>query len=321
MEFTGKSSKGYKLNVAGLIILSVTVMASFIYFIGEGKHFFAPKYSLYMTLPNIEGLFQDTFVAIGGLKAGIVGAMELDVVDDEHIVKVELRIDKRYREKVTKSSVAQIKSLGILGDKFIDITPGGIDEDPLPPGSLIRTTPSRGMDDLFDETEKLFAKIDSTIGDVQTLLSTILEGNSVLGKMLVDERAGESVGRMLQRMDLLTEKLESGKGTLGQMVQDTVLFSSLRETTVRIDGLLTQIENGRGTLGKLIMDEEFANSITSLIQQTDGFLNNVQSEGTAARLLDDDDLYDELVSLTKSMRALLIDLQENPKRYVTFKVF
>ena len=321
MEITKKSSGGYRMSVIGLIVLSVTVMSAFVYFIGQGKQFFAPKYSIYMTLPNIEGLFQDTFVAVGGLKVGIVGTMELSVVDDEHIVRVELRINERYKDKITESSVAQIKSLGVLGDKFIDITPGRVDEDPLPPGSIIQSEPLRGMDDLFADTENLLGKVEETMDNVQLLLSKVLEGNSALGKFLVDEQVGKSMEDMLHRMNLLTERLESGEGTLGQMVQDTVLYSSLRESSARIDRLLTHVEDGQGTLGKLIMDEAFAEDISSLIQQTDGFLKNVQGEGTTARLMEDDDLYDELVSLTKSMRSLLIDLQENPKRYVTFRVF
>lgn len=321
MELNSKSSKGYLLSVVGLIVLSFTVMTSFIYFIGEGKQFFSPKYSVYMTIPNIDGLFRDSFVAIGGLKVGVVGTMEFDVVDDEHLVRVELRVDRRYKNKITESSVAQIKSLGVLGDKFIDITPGVVGEEPVPPGSIIQSVPVRNMDDLFHETEKLFGMIETTMDDVQTLLATVLEGSSVVGKLLVDEQAGTSLARTLQRMDALTQQLESGEGTLGQIMQDTVLYASLRNSTERIDRLLTHVESGEGMLGKLIMDEKFAQSVTSLIDQTDGFLHNVQNKGTTARLLSDDALYTELISLTKSMRSLLVDLQENPKRYVTFRVF
>ncbi len=321
MEFTKKSSKGYRMSVIGLLLLSIFVMTAFIYFIGQGKQFFAPKYSLYMTLPNIEGLFRDTFVAVGGLKVGIIGSMELDVLDNEHIVSVELRINKHYKDKITASSVAHIKSLGVLGDKFIDIKPGRVDEPPLPPGSIIRSTPVRGMDDLLAESESLLGKIEDTMGNIQALMATVLEGNSALGKFLVDEQFGNSMDEMLRRMNLLTERIEAGQGTLGKIVQDTVLYSSLRESTQRIDRLLAHVEQGNGMLGKMIMDENFASTVTSLIQETDAFLQNVQQEGTAARLMEDDELYDELVSLTRSMRTLFIDLQENPKKYVTFKVF
>ena len=46
-----------------------------------------------------------------------------------------------------------------------------------------------------------------------------------------------------------------------------------------------------------------------------------EGEGTMGKLINDDSLYINLESATKSLDRLLIDLEENPKRYVHFSVF
>jgi len=44
-------------------------------------------------------------------------------------------------------------------------------------------------------------------------------------------------------------------------------------------------------------------------------------EGSAGQLLNDKVLYDNLVTSSESLDALLTDLKEHPKRYVHFSIF
>ena len=94
------------------------------------------RYTLTAEFDNISGVKKGASVQISGVVVGEVSGVDLS---DDHQALVTLRIDKRLQ--VPADSIASVKSQGIVGDKYIQLSLGG-DDEILAEGGLLTETES-----------------------------------------------------------------------------------------------------------------------------------------------------------------------------------
>jgi phospholipid/cholesterol/gamma-HCH transport system substrate-binding protein len=92
-------------------------------------------YTVYADFENAGGIKQGSSVEIAGVEVGKVKTVRLD----NYQARAELTIDSHV--KIQQDSVASVRTKGLIGEKFILITPGG-SETFLPNGGRIRETES-----------------------------------------------------------------------------------------------------------------------------------------------------------------------------------
>lgn len=93
-------------------------------------------YSLAAQFDNISGVKPGADLQIAGVKIGTVGELSLD---EDGVAMVLLQVNRSVGIPI--DSIASVKSQGIIGDKFIQISLGG-DEKLFQPGDVIRDTES-----------------------------------------------------------------------------------------------------------------------------------------------------------------------------------
>ena len=96
----------------------------------------AKSYTLNAEFSNISGVKLGADIQISGVTVGKVRQLRLN---EDNLAMVAMQIDKGV--KVPVDSIASVKSQGIIGDKFIQITLGG-DETAYQPGETIVDTES-----------------------------------------------------------------------------------------------------------------------------------------------------------------------------------
>ena len=94
-------------------------------------------YQVTAKFKDVTGLKNGAYVEMAGVRIGRVSGIRLDPKD--HTALVGLTLDKDVR--LTDDAIASIKTSGLIGDKFVKISPGGSD-DPLQPGGVIVETES-----------------------------------------------------------------------------------------------------------------------------------------------------------------------------------
>ena len=85
---------------------------------------------------NVSGLKVGASVEVAGVEVGRVESIRLSPTDQAQVV---LSLEKGL--KVYADAIASIRTKGIIGDKFVKLSPGGT-EQLLPPGGKIRDTES-----------------------------------------------------------------------------------------------------------------------------------------------------------------------------------
>jgi phospholipid/cholesterol/gamma-HCH transport system substrate-binding protein len=94
-------------------------------------------YEVSADFARIDGIHQGSDVRISGIKVGSVVADELD--PKTYLATIRMSIDRAVQ--LPDDTVAQVTSSGLLGDKYMSLTPGGSDTM-IPPGGKIQYTQS-----------------------------------------------------------------------------------------------------------------------------------------------------------------------------------
>lgn len=105
--------------------------------LGDVQFFNESGYAVTARFGSISGLKEGAQVEVAGVKVGKVAGIHLDPQEYEAVVS--LAIDEGVN--LSQDSIASIRTAGIIGDRYIDISPGGAEEY-LKPGAEITETES-----------------------------------------------------------------------------------------------------------------------------------------------------------------------------------
>ncbi|MDR4509726.1 MAG: outer membrane lipid asymmetry maintenance protein MlaD [Candidatus Brocadiaceae bacterium] len=109
-------------------------------------------YSVRAIFSSVKGLKNNTVVEIAGVGVGKVESMELE--DYEVVVTMKIREGVNLQE----DAIASIRTKGLLGEKYIEITPGGLDRLIQPGGMLHETEPPLDLEKLIGNF--VFGKVE-----------------------------------------------------------------------------------------------------------------------------------------------------------------
>ena len=125
-------------TIVGLFLLAGFASFSFIAIkMGDIRLFMEDAYPVTARFVSISGLKEGAVVELAGVKVGRVSGIELDNGDYEAVVHMDISRAVRLSD----DSIASIRTAGIIGDRFIKLTPGG-SEEYLGPGDEIKETES-----------------------------------------------------------------------------------------------------------------------------------------------------------------------------------
>ncbi len=126
-----------ELIVGVFVLAGLAAVAYLALRIGGGALVGADTYALKARFTNSGGLKPGSSVLIAGVSVGRVESITLNPADFSAVIEFSLRKDV----KLPVDSIASIKTSGLIGDKFLALSPGGEDAM-LPAGSLINNTES-----------------------------------------------------------------------------------------------------------------------------------------------------------------------------------
>lgn len=115
--------------------------------LGDIDLFGPPTYSVVASFGSVSGLKPGAVVEIAGVRVGKVAAIRLDPR------KYEARIDLEIERGVAlqEDSIASIRTAGIIGDRYVDISPGGADKLIEPGGRIVETESAINLEELVSK--------------------------------------------------------------------------------------------------------------------------------------------------------------------------
>jgi phospholipid/cholesterol/gamma-HCH transport system substrate-binding protein len=258
-------------------------------------------YPLYAKFPWGAGLKRGQPVLLVGVNAGYVDRVELLQTG---LLITTLRIDDDYR--VPKGTVASVIASGIFGDKAVALTPTRPNPESYQPGDTIPVgRPEPGI-----------AELTRTADTVALSLQTVTQA---LERELVATGGLTDLRRAVAGTNLLIAQLSAVVEL--QSRQLSLSLANLRRSTAALDSatLDSTVRNFRAASANAV-------ALTDELRRTSNQLSTTlakldRGEGTAARLINDPALYNDLRMLVTRLDTLTADFKRNPRRYINLTVF
>lgn len=344
-----------ELRVGILVVASFAILAITIILISGGAGLFTAKYPLRTYLPSASGLKKGSLVWLAGIEVGNVSSVSISPsADPARAVEVTMKIYKSYHNSIREDSLASLGSIGLLGDKYIDISRGSKESRVIPPGGEVqgsaeadikkiiqnsndlvanlgdfvdkinritmRIDQGQGTIGKFINDPSMFNKLNSTVGEAQDLLKQVKSGEGSIGRLISDRETYDRLNQTLARVDNVVSKIESGQGTLGKFVQDPTVFNRADALLTKLNTVAERIEKGEGFLGKLSKDEALYAQFRDTLSKYSAVADKMtQGEGTIGKLFVDPSLYSNLNSASAEVVKLLYDFRQDPKRFLRIK--
>jgi len=303
-----KISKEFKVGL--LAIVSITILYFGFNFL-KGIDLFKETNNYYALYENIDGLTASNPVIINGLSVGRVSNIQI-LQKKGNLVSVEMSIDSKI--DLNEGTVARLINTDFLGSKAIELILDGSSQVIYDDGDTLKSEVDAGITEFLKQSA---GPVADNIGTTITRINAILEsfqGNSekINATLANIEKMTENVTRNLPFMEekyyVLMDNLSKNSQELNEVL---IALKPVLANAAQVTDSLKTLELSK-TLGKtqLMLD----NLNTNLVSLKEG-------NGTMGKLLHDDSLYVYLSHTARDLDRLLVDLQENPNRYVQFSMF
>ena len=271
--------------LVGLAVAMVVVLS-----IAERQHIFVKRVWLYATFDDVGGLRSGSPVFLSGVETGTVNSLSFT---DQGQVTVALRLQANYMNRIKSDSVATIGTVGLLGDKSIEISVGSVDAPALSVGGNLRTVPPLSINRLVEGLEP-----------VKNRLEEVLANLSEVTEELAQDR--EAIGRTINGAADAIEHLNRGEGTIGKLFKDERLYQDLLQTVRSSKQAAAAIEDVASRAVPLVEDiqivaEQLKNSSESFPEITESASRLMISADEAAR---------NLSSLSRDMEEISAELPD-----------
>jgi phospholipid/cholesterol/gamma-HCH transport system substrate-binding protein len=307
-------------KVGALTIIAITLIILGFNFL-KGKTIFKSGNFLYAKYTDTKGLIVSNPVFVNGYQIGTVFEIENQSADLSNIL-VAIKLKEVY--KIPVNSVATIQD-NPLGTNSISIVLGDA-KTYLKSEDTIKTAPAASLiGDLMntlspigEQTKKTITALEKVLTNINTVLNeqnkanfeTILANLSATTQSLNKSMA--SIEGMLQKQN----------GSIAQTADNLNSFTkNLTENNKKINNIISNLD----TASKQIKDADLNKTIQAIqlaVTELATTLHKLNTgDGSAAKLLNDPAVYQQLQGTIKSINTLVDDVKVHPKRYVNISVF
>jgi phospholipid/cholesterol/gamma-HCH transport system substrate-binding protein len=280
---------------------------------GGGTSIFDEKYEFQCYFRNVSGLLSGSPVWMAGVEVGNVSGVKFVNLDSLRTVRVTCAIKTEAWDMMTKGTEVQLGTIGLLGDKYVEILPGPMDKPVIARGSVVPTAEVGSAEEMFSAGTDALETAESLATNLDSVLARMNRGEGTLGRLAVDDTMYHQLTDLAAHLTRLAASLQQNQERITESVE---------RTSGAVADLAEKVDNNSGTLGKLIADPKLYDNLAATSARLDSVMARIdRSQGSLGLLVSDTALYTETVNLMHRMNNLVTDIEENPGRYLKFSVF
>jgi phospholipid/cholesterol/gamma-HCH transport system substrate-binding protein len=303
--------------LVALVIIGVAILK-----LGQAAHLFSKRYELVSFVPNTAGLRVGGQVTVAGQLAGSVKQIDFLPVDADTMrnLRVTVEVDKAVQNQVRRDSQAKLKTMGLLGDKVFDISPGTPQFAMLQPGDTLKLGEALDLDAVLVQASGALDQVTALTGSLQKVANDVTSGKGTAGQLLTNRQLYDNLNSTVASTNALMIRLQNPRGTLGQLLNDPGLYNNLNRVLASADTVVAQLggnlNSSNGTMGKLLRDDQLYNRLVSAVAGVDSLVGDMsKANGTVRKLFTDDELYAKILQAVTSLNLVLTDVRNDPRRY------
>jgi len=299
--------------VGALIIIAVGILVFVVFMLGSSQRWFIRDNDYVTYFSSASGLSPNMPVLYKGYTIGRVKKVSFNIADDR--MDVQFSIFKEYTDKVKQGSRVDLLSSPISalgGNQFLFYPGRGLEEDPLPSGTLIPPANAPESRNLPDRHLTTAPPRDDGIGNIINQVGiTLGKVNEALGEGSQENRLTailENVVGVLAELQVLIGKFAGDLDVEKIMGELTPALANFREITEKLnepDNAIMSFLNSEGDLyGNLDKTLEGA---AGTLQHLEGTMGDIHSQTPQLSAT-----FSRLLTALKSANQVLESVKNNP---------
>jgi phospholipid/cholesterol/gamma-HCH transport system substrate-binding protein len=205
-------SRAFRLGI--FIVAALLVFGAGVFLIGQNHRLFRSTYRLNAEFKTGAGLAGGAEVRVAGIQKGTVRRIDLPQRPDQK-VRIEMDLDSETRRIIRKDSVAAIHTEGLMGDEYLEISPGTSNAPAVKDNDTLEGAPPieisdliRKADGILDSAGDAMQNVSQTAGNLGAITSKINNGAGTIGGLVNDKKIYENVSQAATEMQ---EDMEAAK--------------------------------------------------------------------------------------------------------------
>lgn len=283
--------KTLEFKVGALVVFVGGLLAAMTMQVSDDPAFLSRKQHAYFLLPTANGLIKGSAVKSAGIPVG--------VIKDITLQSGQARIDISVKADVPlkTSAVVGIQSMGILGDKHVEIYAGEESDPPLADGAQILNVKDSGsLDNIIAKVGDIADSLKKVSDNLADAVSEDGTNKHILGRVMqniekltadIAQITGENkqqIGEIVDQVHNITtsiDELVNDESTEGFKQTWKRTMARIDSTMKNIDEVTGKVNRGEGTIGKLINDETTVEELNTAIQGVSSLFDGASRLQTA----------------------------------------
>ena len=256
----------------GLVVLcGVLFFVLALFVLAQRTFLLSDTYRVKAQFDRVAGLQTGASVFYNGISVGRVERVALPERPGAPI-EVDMAIREDAQRLIRRDSRAVIQTDGLVGNVIVSLTAGTEAEPPVAEGGYVTGVNPLSFTDLTDTALSSVARFDSVTITMTQIMRDVQMGTGPLSQ-----------------------------GTLGRFLHDDQLYNesvlTAQETRLALRGLTQQADQ------LVAVASEASNNLNQIIQKVNS------GEGTFAKVLNDDEIYQQLLAATENFSSATGDLR------------
>ena len=249
------------------------------------------EYITYKTvIDDASGIFEKSSIKVAGINAGRIKKIALNDDGQGALVTFEMLEDI----KLTNQSRLKIKSVGFLGDKYLDIYLGDQNADKLPEGSMVPSQGGEGFEELSKDAGELLREIkdiaktlkesmrdDQGRNMVREIVSNINDVAASLKR--ITHTNEDKINQIMDDVKALTEQLayetdrNQNDSLMNDLSQIGPILEKVDKAAADLQIILADVKEGKGTVGKLLRDDAVVDQVSQTLSSVNRLVNRINN--------------------------------------------
>lgn len=181
MDAHEKRNKTNSLRVGIMSVVALGAVVTGIIFAGGDKGLlFAKRAIVYAKLYDVGGLKTGCPVTIGGMTVGKVTDIHFDKEWSSKQIEVVMEVREDVRTRIKADSIPSIRTQGMLGDRYIEISMGSDEAPALPEGQAL-------VGKVVTDFDEAVSQANAVLEQSEKVLVAINEQQGTIGQLVYDK--------------------------------------------------------------------------------------------------------------------------------------
>jgi phospholipid/cholesterol/gamma-HCH transport system substrate-binding protein len=274
---------------AGIVaILALVALVGSIIFLRGDAAFRDRGYDLHLVVANAGGMIPGASVQMSGVEIGRVTRLRLT---DDRKAQITMRIRPGF--SVPVGSRFALATTGLLGDRYVAITPEPGSGPAIEPGTIVTGVDPVSLEDIADRVvrvarraEETLININRLIGDPKLAAALQESVENVRSTTATARRAAESVERTAQAIDRTVAAVAADVPAIASQLRATsaALAASAREVSALVRDVAAEGQTARQIRATITSIEHAADGIEKMVRDLQGVINEREVAAVRASL-------------------------------------